>query len=412
MEKKFRLISLIFLVSCVVFYGARFGYFYLKFNTNTSKKIGSSLGLTIQSKGVTSKGDGVYSNSGELVFKGTNVNNYVMYSNMLFRIVKVNRDNSVMLVTDSTISELMFDNSKSNYTNSNINDYLENVFYTKLNNPKKYLTNNTICEDIITDASNLTCNNKKTSKVGLISIADYLNSKNEDSYLNNTSSFWLYNPKDSNTSWYISEGNLGNSNIKNIHGVKAVITLKNTVNSIKGNGSKEKPYIIDNNKEISFNDYVKLGNDLYQIYDIKDSYYLVNTNLVDDVRNRSVSYYNYKYDIKTPYSLALYLNNYYLNSLSYKDNLVDCELNVGDYKTSYKDIYSEKIKAKIGLLSIGDINTNSDLKNYLLLNRHDDIVMSKDGEYSTNKIRNTVCISKDSKLKGDGTLKSPYVLEG
>lgn len=411
MEKKFRLISIIFLSLCVIFYGTRFGYYYLKFHKKSGNKIGSSLALTIQQKGVVSKGDGIYNNSGELVFKGTKVNNYVLYSNILFRIVKVNNDNSIELVTDSSISELLYDNSNSSFTNSNIKDYLEKIFLSKLNKTDKYLTNNTICEDNITDASNLTCNNKKTSKVSMISIADYLNSKNEDSYLNNTDSFWLYNAKDNNTSWYIQDGNLGNSNIKNIHGVKAVITLKNSIDSIKGNGTKEKPYVIDQDNKVSFNDYVKLGNDLYQIYDTNDYYRLVNTNLVNDVRNRSITYYNYKFDPKTPYSLALYLNNYYLNSLSYKDLLLECDYNIGDLKTDYNDIYSEKIKAKIGLLSIGDINTNSELNNYFLLNRYNDIVISKDGEYSTNKFRNTICISKDTKFKGNGTLDNPYIVE-
>ena len=32
MEKKFRLISIFFIVGCFIYYGGRFGYYYMKFN--------------------------------------------------------------------------------------------------------------------------------------------------------------------------------------------------------------------------------------------------------------------------------------------------------------------------------------------------------------------------------------------
>ena len=81
MEKKFRLISIFFIVGCFIYYGGRFGYYYMKFNKKSSNSASAEvLANTIQKQGIVSKGDGLYNNSGELVFKGTDVDNYLLYS--------------------------------------------------------------------------------------------------------------------------------------------------------------------------------------------------------------------------------------------------------------------------------------------------------------------------------------------
>ena len=115
MEKKFRRISLIFILGCIIFYGIRFVYFYKKFNQNSSNnKEGEILALTLQKdNGLVSEGEGLYNNEGELIFRGKNVNNYLLYSNILWRIVKVNTDNSVLLITDKPVSNLFYSSDSS-----------------------------------------------------------------------------------------------------------------------------------------------------------------------------------------------------------------------------------------------------------------------------------------------------------
>lgn len=429
MEKKFRLISIFFIVGCFIYYGGRFGYYYMKFNKKSSNSSSAEvLANTIQKQGIVSKGDGLYNNSGELVFKGTDVDNYLLYSNIMWRIVKVNTDNSVVLVTDSKISDLAFSDENSNYMKSYLLDWLnkngENtgILESKLSNKEKFLTKNTICLDSVDNLNNITCHKKDNSKyVTTLGLGDYLNSKNEDSYLNNTDDFWLYNVKSDKKVWYITNGNLSNDSSSSIHGVKAVITLKNTIGSIGGKGTKEDPYLIEKQtKKIGINSYIKLGNDLYSVYDMDDKVIkLVSNKLIDDVTSRSISYYNKKYDIKNTSSTAYYLNNKYYNSLSYKNSLVDCDFYVGNYNIDnnydYKNIYKEKVSAKVGLLSIADINLNNDLTNYFTLNKLDNkfyyVKNNDEYIYSINKIRPAICISKETKLKGNGTINNPFVLE-
>lgn len=429
MEKKFRIISILFIIGCFIYYGGRFGYYYMKYKKKSSNtEENEVLAVTIQKQGIVSSGDGLYNNNGELIYKGKNVNNYLSYSNILWRIVKVNSDNSIVLVTDSKINDLAYGVSNSTYLKSNINDYLnkslENtgIFETILNNKEKLLTKNTLCLDDVNNIKKITCKNKDTNMyVSLLSVSDYLNSKNSDSYINNVDTLWLYNKTSDNKAWYINNGKLLKGSTLNMHGVKAVITLKNTIGSISGDGSLNNPYKIEkDDNEVSFNKYVKLGNDLYTINDINSSSIkLVSTTLINDITSRSINYYNKNFDSKVTSSIAYYLNNKYYNSLSYKNILTDCTFYTGDYNKltnyDYKNIYKGKVISKVGLLSIADLNLNNNLTDYFTLNKLDNkiyYVKNNDTNISSiNKIRTSICIDKNTKLKGNGTKTNPFELE-
>ena len=126
MEKKFRIISILFIVGCIIFYGGRFGYFYMKYNKKSSNSSSKEvLAVTIQKKGIVSSKDGLYNDNGELVFKGEKVDNYLIYSNILWRIVRVNNDNSIVLVTDSKLTDLAYSSdTDSDFTKSYIMNWL------------------------------------------------------------------------------------------------------------------------------------------------------------------------------------------------------------------------------------------------------------------------------------------------
>jgi hypothetical protein len=71
--------------------------------------------------------------------------NYLMYSNLLWRIVKINEDNSILMVLDSPITDLAFGVDKK-YEDSSIIEWLNKgdseysgVFEKKLNDRSKYL---------------------------------------------------------------------------------------------------------------------------------------------------------------------------------------------------------------------------------------------------------------------------------
>ena len=110
MEKKFRLISIFFIVGCFIYYGGRFGYYYMKFNKKSSNSASAEvLANTIQKQGIVSKGDGLYNNSGELVFKGTDVDNYLLYSNIKFFTLKLTK----IIIFFKTVAIILKLSSKS-----------------------------------------------------------------------------------------------------------------------------------------------------------------------------------------------------------------------------------------------------------------------------------------------------------
>ena len=434
MEKKFRIFSIILIIECFLIYGFRFGYYYLKFNNKKENKpVEKELLVNKLKKHVVDSNDGLYKNEDELVYRGSNVDNYLVYSNLVWRIVKVNKDNSITLVLDSKITDLPFGSDEISesyiYKYLNLDGDNTGIFESKLNNKEKYLVPNSVCLDTVLDINNLTCYRKEETKyIGLLSVADFINSKNTDSYLKNTDDFWLNNKTDEDKVYYVSKGNLSTDTDDSFHGIKPIITLNNKTEYISGDGSLKNPFVIEKDVDnLGINSYVKLDNDLYTVYDIEDKVIrLVSDELVNDSRARYNNYYNVSFNPDLASSIAYYLNNTYYNSLSYKDKLVDCDYYTGelttdyDYSTKeyiknydYKNIYKTKVSAKVGLLSITDINLNSSLDNYFLLNKVDGIVKSvnKNNATTTNKMRPTICIDKNTKLKGNGTKENPFSLE-
>ena len=47
----------------------------------------------VKNKSVVYEGEGLYMTGGNYIYKGIKVDNYVKYSNMLWRIIKINTDN-------------------------------------------------------------------------------------------------------------------------------------------------------------------------------------------------------------------------------------------------------------------------------------------------------------------------------
>lgn len=434
MEKKFRIISIIFILGCIIYYSGRFAYFYKKYNPKSSNgETMEVLGVTIQKQnGTSSSGDGLYNSNGNLVFKGSNVDNYLYYSNILWRVVRVNSDNSVVLTTDQIVSNLAWGDGVSSYKDSYINDWLNKssedntgIFENKLNNKTKYLKRNTIYLDSIDSVKKITAKTKDTSSfVTLLSVSDYLNSKLDNSYINNSKNIWLLNSNSKNNVWNISDGSLTTSDSINGYGIKPVVTLNSNIGVVSGKGTKEKPYIIEEENKLSFGSYVKLGNDVYTVYEKNNIVTkLIANNLMNETNLIKFNSSNI-FNLEDTSSLAYYLNNDFYNNLSYKKKLVDCDFYNGEYtntyKYDYKNIYSSKVTTKVGLLNVADVNTNTSVSNYFMITPADNYKIhsynNDENLYSsyvnyTKAIRPAICISSNTKLTGSGTAIDPFELE-
>lgn len=431
-QKVFIFISIIFISFCILFYGFRFIYYYRKYNKKADDgKTIQLLSATIRSNNEpVTIGDGLYSIGSEFIFKGKSVNNYLMYSGLLWRIVKINNDGSINLVTDKNMNEFMWGTAGSNYNSSQIKNWLsENgdntgIFYRNLYNPETYLKVNLLCLDTVSNLSNFKCDKTFTDDyVGLLNAIDYTNSiVDEETYLNINDEYWLSTMVDSSNAWFVDYDKVSKAPITDSYGIRPTITLNNTVSYESGDGTIDNPYKIGYNDGLSLGSYVKLGNDIWIVYEVNsDNVRLALANYID---NGNATYKFGSSNIYSPTttgSLGYYLNNNYYDSLSYKDLIVNNDWYIGSYNNDFTNIYKDKVTAKVGLYNIADIKLNNETKNYYLLTGGSDskvFAFDMSGylfESVTTQnrlIKPAITIRKSKIVSGTGILIDPYILEG
>jgi len=425
-KKFFCFSSLIFLTTCCFWYGGRFIYFYLD-QHKTEKENAKNISHIIITENKLKESKGNH------YFFGNKVNNYLKYSNITWRIIKVTNDNSVYLITDNPISYL--NNGNNNYINMWLNkNETENtgILEQNLNNLNEYLLKYNVCNDKVNELNNITCNNiDENNFIGLLSIQDYLNTGGNESFINNGKYIFLNNTNDNNNLWYINnEGKLGISEQEDIYGIKPVIRLNGNTKLISGNGKENSPYIIEETPSL-FGSYVKLGDDLWRIYNIEnENIKLISTNYItQNNENLKIKYSNtnYSHNDTITTSLAYYLNNDYLNSLPYKDIIIENSWNNYFYGTennyNYTEIFNNKINTKVSLISIGDIifndnnlnsfytNTGTNNTNNLIYTINNNGTLSKNRVNYPNYVVPSISINKNILTKGNGSIESPYEME-
>lgn len=433
-QKIFCYISFLFIFSCCVFYGTRFIKLYLE---NKEKQNIEKNTLVKAIKESNANNENFKTINNIKYFINNSDNNYILYSNILWRIIKVNNDNSITVISDSSLTSLAFGENQE-YTNSYINKWLNitddeysGILEKHLNKIDTYLQKTSTCLDKVNTLDNHECQNISSDNyISLLSTSDFVNIGNKESYVINDEYFYLNNTNDNSEIWYIdAEGKVTTSKGKDIYGVKPVITIKANVEYISGNGTKENPYKIEKENGY-FGSYVKLDNQLWRIYQVNETevrlvlndYLKVKETEVNRIYSNHTSYYNLtKYD-----ALAYYLNNTFLNSLSYKNKIKTVKWTNGYYGSTsnydYKNALNKTVTAKIGLISIGDIILNTELENYYTLTGTKDqgalIYSIKSNQKTTtknvgtkSKVVPTISLDKTLLTVGNGTYESPFELE-
>lgn len=430
LQKIFNIISFTFILACCVFYGGRFIKLYLENNKTEQIKV---LADTIKENNK----DNLKNIKGEYYFFREDINNYIKYSNINWRIIKINQDNTITITTDNSLTSLAA-GEKQNYNNSHLNSWLNNqnkdytgILENALDNKNKYLTYTNTCINNIDDTKNIECTEKTDETyITIPSLYDYINTGSNKGFMNNDEYYYLINSNSENKLWYVNnEGKIGTSDGTDIIGIKPVITIKNTVTSTGGDGSINNPYTFEQEQNL-LGSYVKLGNDTWRIYNIEKDNIKLSLNNFLTINNEEIKYkYSnngyYHNDTKKD-TLAYYLNKEYLNTLSYKDIINEIEYSNGMYNNTnnydYTKTLETKVKTKVSLLSIGDIILNTDKTNHFTstgLSKESNLVYTVQdklrlyGKISTNKlnIMPTISIKKELLTKGTGTFDNPLEVE-
>ena len=414
-------ISALFILGCCIFYGSRMIKFYRMFHPKATN--GETIELIkeaiLKNSPYQTEGEGLYRVGGASVYKGTNVDNYFKYSGLLWRIVSINVDGTIDLVLDEPINSIYYNDKNTLYNESDLRSYLNKKFIKNIDD--KYLDVTPFCADIYEDVPSINCKNYITEdKTRVLTVSEFINTVvDEKTYItNNVDMLWLVE-SDKNSNWIINGSNISTSKPNTSYYVKPVIRIKRTATLGGGTGTLEDPFYIEKDKnELSIGKYVKLGTDVWSIYEINDNNIklALSTNLN---RYERFSTQTNKFSSTDKTGLYNYLNTTYYNLLSYKDKLIETEWNIGSYNGKYEEVETVKEKAKIGTLSVSDLKLNMYDSNYYLLTPSQDntIFYYQDGLMTskislTKAIRPAICIAKESILEGKGTLEDPYVLGG
>lgn len=428
-QKVFNLISFTFILACIIFYGTRFIKLYTE--NNKKEKV-----ITF-AENIRKENENLQNINGSYYFNGDVNNNYLNYSNLNWRILRINEDNTITAILDNSITALAA-GKYLNFEDSYINKWLNNqeqeytgILENSLNNVQNYLTNTLTCNDKINDTKNISCQNTtKNIYITIPSINDYVNTGGSKGFMNNEEYYYLINNNNENKLWYVdNDGKVNTSDGTDIIGIKPVITIKNNISKISGTGTKDDPYTIEEESGL-FGSYIKLGNDLWRVYNVDNDYIKLSLDSYLTINNEEIKYkYSnngyYHNDTKNG-SLAFYLKNSYLQSLNYKDIIDEVKFSNGIYSNTtnydYTKTLSTTVDTKVSLLSIGDIILNPINTNYFTstgISKDSNLVYTLQNDFkaytkiSTTalKIVPTISIKKDLLKNGNGTKNNPYEVQ-
>ena len=200
----------------------------------------------------TCKTDGTtYQYMGGCYLKGNPTNNSIWYSGFLWRIMGINADGTVRLITDENVTAIPWgaEDTAENWDGSYAKDWLNNYFYSRLKG-NNIIKEGTWCSETTTSSSSArtTCTNNlstETAKVGLLTLDEYNLAGGISSYLNIGQVQWTMTPCNSSYAWYVLEyGSFDYNSVSNANGLRAVIVIKSDVEIISGTGTFSNPYVI------------------------------------------------------------------------------------------------------------------------------------------------------------------------
>ena len=362
LQLAFCIISGLFILGCIIFYGARFIKYYRIYNPKLDGGpvlLGNQIAFGDNSTSTEGE-SGLYSANGGFVFRGKIDRNYLQYNNMLWRVVRINEDRSIDVILDDYINILPWNSEVSEFTKSEIYDYLNNDFLNQLD--KSLLVEGTICNEMVDDIKGKTCDHENIVKtyVSFLSVSDFLGATiDSKNYLvDDEEIFWLRDYS-SDKIWHTNGSNVSRSDSNVFYEVRPVVRLSKEIHYTKGNGTIDNPYIVDKSDTLSIGSIVNLDNDKWIVYDKSDNVKLMHYELLNDKKIFDKKKLNYDES-----SLKEYLNTTYLDSLSYKDKIIDSEWYIGSYENKLSDIKKSKTTAKVGLPNMLDIKFDSEIKEY------------------------------------------------
>ena len=436
-EFLFNFFSLVFALVVVLYFGGRCFYYY-SLQSMSKKETEMTLnGLLLDNNKLVKSGDGLYKTTDSYFFKGKVESNYVWFANRMFRVLEIGEDNTVKLVSNDLVSMFMWGEDTS-YDKSNLKVWLTDskdeqsgVYYNSIPNPDFYMTKTKYTIDNLNKDKVKSGKKEYKDNVVSLTLSDYVRAGGKESFLNNSKVFYLLGYTMDNENLYVEEdGSIMSCDKLDSYGVRSVITLKKNTNVSQGDGSVNNPYTIDMGNNNNYVDsYVKLGDDIWKVYNNKDNvlkmylngYIMNNGTEVLSSYSKKDNHFNYYDRTNIGYYL---LNNYYAN-LPYKDVIVSNSYPLGEVSVeegyNYLNIYKNNFEGYISMLNLFDYVSNNELSDFYRNNSTSTIGNVQYVTFS-NGIVEEVDIKEEKKIVpvisinasilkgGSGRIDDPYVM--
>ena len=379
-------------------------------------------------------------------YKGVDPNNYIYFSNVLFRILSIDGDN-VRIVSENDVSNVDYNSIEKwfDYYDDNLTD-----------SAKSLIVKNKYCNMQVNEKNinSVNCGSySRKKKYGLLSITDINNTLEDgESYLVGGAITWTANGADSKKTYAFRNIFYNTDSIyyqfENIHnlGVRPAITIKGDTLITDGDGSYDNPYIMTDFIKIKGNsklneryvgEYFRYSDFLWRIQGIEsdgstkaicdqtifDEFEQVKVDYADSIKNKL-------YNPTEKGNVGYIINNI---SSKYLDTsyFVSHNIEVPIYKSEpgYNSQASTKnYTVKVSSPNMYDmysaVSDNPDLKSYWLINTsksENEVPGVSDtgsvmyGEGSVNYsygIRPVVYFNKKIVITGGkGTLNEPFIIK-
>lgn len=356
MKKKSRLIfnaiSIIFLLTLVVFYGYRLIHYYtLEHKTYENKEVHLYEKL-IDSKGIEGTDKGLLTKDNGYIYASKSDDNYLYYVGRLWRIISIDDKNNIKLITDDIQTLLTYEND-TEFSNSNINTWLN----------KTETDNSGIFESSLKEETTKLM--KQNNLISTLLTQDEYELLNKNNYLVIDNPFWIIT-KDNELAYIDAKGEIkDDSEISQFYGVRPVIVLSSETLYLSGNGSKQNPYIILNNmpERISgafAGEYVNFSGLTWKVISSNETGVTI---VLDSALDEKMSFSTKNNIFNTKEGIGKYLNNDFYEELENKDYINLSTFYIGNYtlnnEYNYLNTYSKSIEAYVGLYKLGDLCVNN-----------------------------------------------------
>ncbi len=386
-------------------------------------------------------------------YVGSNPNNYIYFSGMLFRIVGLDGDD-VKIIADEDIANVNYEG---------IEKWLDDYYYNHLTEKaKKLIVKNKYCNMDLTDTTLDTteCTTYTKERNLYIISAEDINkaSANDGNYLKPTTMSWIANKKDKDNAYLTRDRfyddaygkNFITENIENNYGVRPVITIKGDTLIKTGDGTEDNPYTLGEFTYGKANDlintrysgeYINYSGMLWRIIETESdgtTKIISNETLSDDYDKITVlSDDNYddntkQYNPKEKGNVGYYINNNageYVETKYFVNHTI--EVPIYSSKIKYKEeTTTKKYKVKLSAPNMYEMfsaytthTTHMGLKSHWLINsgKKDNrigamtdigvIVNEPIGEYDKYGIRVVAYLNKNISISnGKGTEEKPYII--